>query len=157
MGTLASTGPTVTSVSPERRRGSIGGVPPATPDDGSDLVDRHLAAMPEPQRSTLIQLRALLHRLVPDGVDAMKYGMPALLLDGAGVAGYESFRAHCGYYPFSGTVLGTAGDAVSGYTTSKGALRVALDERFPAELVRLLVRLRLDELGRADALAPDPS
>lgn len=77
-----------------------------TPADGADLVDRHLADAPEPQRTTLGELRTLLHRLVPDGVDGIKYGMPALLLDGAGVAGYESFRSHCGYYPFSGSVLG---------------------------------------------------
>ncbi len=129
-------------------------MPPATAGDGSDLVERHLEAVPEPQRSTLSELRTLLHRLVPDGVDGVKYGMPALLLDGAGVAGYESFRAHCGYYPFSGSVLAAAGDAVAGYTTSKGALRFAVDEPLPSELVRLLVRLRLDELGRADALGP---
>jgi uncharacterized protein YdhG (YjbR/CyaY superfamily) len=141
-------------VSLQRRRGSIGDVPPATAGDGSDLVERHLEAVPEPQRSTLSELRTLLHRLVPDGVDGVKYGMPALLLDGAGVAGYESFRAHCGYYPFSGSVLAAAGDAVAGYTTSKGALRFAVDEPLPSELVRLLVRLRLDELGRADALGP---
>lgn len=137
-----------------RLRGSIGGVAPANSDDGSDAVDRHLADVPEPQRTTLGELRTLLHQLVPDGVDGVKYGMPALLLDGAGVAGYESFRAHCGYYPFSGSVLAAAGDEVAGYTTSKGALRFAVDEPLPTELVRLLVRLRLDELGRADALAP---
>jgi uncharacterized protein YdhG (YjbR/CyaY superfamily) len=130
-------------------------VAPANSDDGSEVVDRHLTDVPEPQRTTLGELRALLHRLVPHGVDGVKYGMPALLLDGAGVAGYESFRAHCGYYPFSGSVLAAAGDAVADYTTSKGALRFAVDEPLPQELVRLLVRLRLDELGRADALAPD--
>jgi uncharacterized protein YdhG (YjbR/CyaY superfamily) len=130
-------------------------MPSANGDAGSDLVDRHLAAAPEPQRTTLGELRMLLHRLVPDGVDGIKYGMPALLLDGAGVAGYESFRAHCGYYPFSGSVLAEAGDAVAGYTTSKGALRFAIDEPLPADLVRHLVRRRLDELGRGDALADE--
>ena len=84
----------------------------------------------------------------------MKYGMPAVLVDGAGIAGYAAFaRHHCGYYPFSGTVLERAGDIVARYPTSKGGLRFPVDEPLPVDVVRQLVRLRLDELGRPDDLA----
>jgi uncharacterized protein YdhG (YjbR/CyaY superfamily) len=132
----------------------IVGMPAAgTPEpSGPELVDRYLADVPQPQQDTLAQLRSTLLDLVPRATEAMKYAMPAVLVDGKGVAGYAAFAGHCGYYPHSGTVLERAGEVVSGYPRSKGALRFAVDEPLPAELVRMLVRLRLDELGLADEL-----
>lgn len=121
--------------------------------DGRAQVDQYLAGVPSPQRETLEQLRATLLDLVPGGTEGMKYGMPAVLVDGKGVAGYAAFKEHCGYFPHSGTVLEQAGDAVADHTTSKGGLRFAVDEPLPVDLVRLLVRLRLDELGRPEELA----
>lgn len=73
--------------------------------------------------------------------------MPAMVLDGTGVAGYATFRDHCGYFPLSGKVLEAAGDAVAGYRHSKGGIRFGFDERLPVALVRRLVELRLAELA----------
>jgi uncharacterized protein YdhG (YjbR/CyaY superfamily) len=114
---------------------------------GPDDVDRYLLAAPSPQRETLEQLRATLLRLLPRATEAMRYGLPAVVLDDAGIAGYGSFRDHCGYFPFSGAVLEQAGDAIAGYETSKGGLRFSVDRPLPLRVVRRLVRLRLDELG----------
>ncbi len=110
-------------------------------------VDRYLRAAPSPQRETLEQLRATLLRLLPRATEATRYGLPAVVLDDAGIAGYGSFRDHCGYFPFSGAVLEHAGDVIAGYETSKGGLRFAVDRPPPLRVVRRLVRLRLDELG----------
>ncbi len=114
---------------------------------GAEQVDRYLADAPEPQRSTLVALRATLHRLLPRATDAMKYAMPAVLIDGAGIAAYAAFKEHCGYFPFSSGVLDRAGDTLSGYSTSKGGVRFPVDRTLPVGVVRRLVRLRLDELG----------
>ncbi len=123
-----------------------------TESSGPELVDRYLADVPQPQRDTLAQLRATLLDLLPRATEAMKYSMPAVLVDGKGVAGYAAFAGHCGYYPHSGTVLQRAGEVVASYPTSKGGLRFAVDEPLPADVVRQLVRLRLDELGLSDEL-----
>ena len=128
-------------------------MPTPAPDRGPAQVLAYLDAAPQPQRDTLTRLRAILHDLLPGATDAMKYGMPAVLVEGKGVAGYASFATHCGYYPFSGEVLTRAGDAVADRPTSKGGLRFGVDEELPVELVRRLVELRLDELGLHDRLA----
>jgi uncharacterized protein YdhG (YjbR/CyaY superfamily) len=117
------------------------------PDGGAEQVERYLAAAPQPQQDTLRAVRATLHRLLPRATDAMKYSMPAVLLDGAGVAGYAAFKAHCGYFPFSSEVVRRAGDTVAAYSTSKGGLQFAIDRPLPVGVVRELVRLRLDELS----------
>ena len=119
----------------------------ATDTDGSEQVDRYLAAAPEPQRTTLERLRAGLRKLLPHAEEGVRYGMPVMLLQGKAVAGYASFGEHCGYSPMSGDVIAAAGDAVAGYERSKGGLQFAVDRPPPMTLVRKLVKLRLAELA----------
>ena len=76
----------------------------------------------------------------------MKYGMPVLLVDGAGVAGFAAFKHHCGYYPMSGSVLDRAGAVVAGYKVSKGGLQFPPDRPLATDVVRALLELRLEEL-----------
>jgi uncharacterized protein YdhG (YjbR/CyaY superfamily) len=112
---------------------------------GSAAVDAYLGSAPSPQRETLESLRATLRTLLPHAEECMKYGMPAFALDGQGVAGYAAFKAHCSYFPMSGSVLVAAGDAIGRHETSKGGLRFAIDKPLPVALVRKLVKLRLAE------------
>ena len=105
-------------------------------------------------------MRATLRKLLPHADEGMKYGMPSFALDGHGVAGYAAFKAHCGYFPMSSSVLVAAGDAIAKYETSKGGLRFPIDEPLPVSLVRKLVKLRLAEFdavtdGARRAYYPD--
>ena len=117
------------------------------PTDGTARVDEYLAQLAPDPRRTLERLRATLAKVLPHADEGMKYGMPAFVLRDKGVAGYAAFADHCGYFPMSGDVLDRAGDAVAGYTVSKGGLQFPIGGRLPVGLVRRLVRLRLDELG----------
>ena len=85
----------------------------------------------------------------------MKYGMPAVLLDGTGIAGYAAFAEHhCGYYPFSGSRARARRRHRRAPTPRRRAVCASpVDEPLSADVVRELVRLRLDELGRLDELA----
>lgn len=114
---------------------------------GAEAVDEYLAGVGEPQRSTLEAVRASLRHVLPDAEEAMKYGMPAFVVDGAGVAGYAAFKHHCGYFPMSGDVIANAGDAVAGYTVTKGGLQFPIGEPLPEAVIRTLVALRLAELA----------
>lgn len=118
-----------------------------TRSDGAAEVDRYLADVPEPQRTTLGKVRATLRKVLPHAEEAIRYGMPAMTLQGKAVAGYAAFADHCGYYPMSGDVVAAAGDAVADYEVTKGGLKFAADRPLPVALVRTLVRLRLAELG----------
>ena len=110
-------------------------------------VDDYLRAVPEPQRGTLERMRRSLRSVLPGADEAMKYGMPAFVIDGKGVAGYAAFDEHCGYFPMSGEVLTAAGSAIDGYDVSKGGVRLAVDRPLPISVIRKLVRLRLDEIS----------
>ncbi len=90
---------------------------------GAAEVDAYLTGVGSPQRQTLDTLRESIRAIIPHAEEGMKYGMPAFILDGKGVAGYGAFKDHCSYFPMSGSVLETAGEAVTKYEISKGGLR----------------------------------
>ncbi|MGB0114451.1 MAG: DUF1801 domain-containing protein [Ilumatobacteraceae bacterium] len=120
-----------------------------TPSDpvGGAAIDDYLIQVPDPQRTTLTKLRATLRAVLPDAEEKLKYGMPAFVVDGHGIAGYAAFKHHCGYFPMSSAVLVAAGDAVAEFTCSKGGLQFPVDRPLSKKLVARLVKLRLDEFG----------
>lgn len=114
-------------------------------------VDAYLAAQPEPHRSTLQAVRDTLHRLVPGLTEGMSYGAPAFLLDGRRLAGLVGYARHLSYLPHSGSVIGALGGELAGYSTSKGALKFAVDEPLPEAIVQKLLDARRAELDEDPA------
>jgi uncharacterized protein YdhG (YjbR/CyaY superfamily) len=124
--------------------------PVATSQDpaaADDLVEAYYAAQPEPQRTTLLAMRAVLARLLPEADQVLSYGVPTFKLRGKGVAGLAGYAAHCGYLPMSGSVTATLADQLAGYSVTKGSVRVPADQPLPGELIEALVDARLAELG----------
>jgi uncharacterized protein YdhG (YjbR/CyaY superfamily) len=112
-------------------------------------VDEYLNAAPEPQRSTLTELRAILASLLPDAEEGMSYGVPAFKVDGKAVAGYAHAKRHCSYFPHSGSVIAEVEpELLDGYDWSKGTLRFPVDEAPDEALVRRLVEIRLAMLAQ---------
>ena len=114
--------------------------------EGSAAVDGYLDGLAEPQASTLRQLRATLRAVAPDVAEGLSYGVPAVMVNGTPIAGYAGFKAHCGYYPHSESVLSEAADQLEGYQWSKGTLRFPIDQPLPRQIVERLVALRVEEL-----------
>jgi uncharacterized protein YdhG (YjbR/CyaY superfamily) len=112
-------------------------------------VDRYLADLEAPKRRTLEVLRASILEVVPEAEECISYGVPAFKVAGKTVAGFAAFKRHLSYLPHSGSVLTTLADDVTGYETSKGALRFAIDKPLPRHLVKKLVTARMRELGLA--------
>jgi uncharacterized protein YdhG (YjbR/CyaY superfamily) len=110
-------------------------------------IDDYLAKIEEPKRATLEVLRATILEILPAAEQGIAYGMPAFKVGGKTVAGFAAFKGHLSYFPHSGSVLSEIGDAVSGYDTSKGSLKFAIDKPLPEALVRKLIAARLRELG----------
>ena len=111
-------------------------------------VDEYLDGAPEPQRSTLRALRAMLSSMLPDAEEGMSYGVPAFRLHGNAIAGYAYAKRHCSYFPHSGAVIEQVEpDLLAGYDRAKGTLRFPVDQPPSAALVRRLVEIRQAMLG----------
>jgi len=114
---------------------------------GEIEVDKFLATVPEPQRSTLQELRVILKKILPAGEEKIHYGVPAIQMNGKSIAGYASAKKHCSYFPHSGALLEPMADQLTKYEFSKGTLHFPVDKCLPITLVRKLVKARLQQLG----------
>ncbi len=112
----------------------------------ANSVDEYLNSAPEPQRTTLTALRVTLREVLPNAEEALSYGVPAFKVRGKPVAGYAFFKQHCSYFPHSGSVLQEIADELADFRWSKGTLQFPVDTPLPAELVRRLVEVRLEQL-----------
>jgi uncharacterized protein YdhG (YjbR/CyaY superfamily) len=110
-------------------------------------IDRYLAGVGEPMRSTLQQLRQCVLDVIPDAEECISYGLPAFKIQGKAIAGFGAFKNHLSYLPHSGSVLPALAADLAGYEGTKGSLHFPLDQPLPAALVHKLVTTRLRELG----------
>lgn len=109
----------------------------------ADEIDRYLADLEEPKRTTLARLRQTILDALPDAEQGMSYGAPAFKVRGKVIAGFAAFKHHLSYLPHSGSVFPQLKDELTGYATSSGALRFSIDEPLPAALVEKLIAVRL--------------
>jgi uncharacterized protein YdhG (YjbR/CyaY superfamily) len=106
-------------------------------------IDEYLDGLDEPKRSTLEQLRRDILDVVPDAEQCLSYGVPGFKVAGKTIAGFAAFKNHLSYLPHSGSVFPELADELAGYQKSSGALRFAIDQPLPRELVEKLIAVRL--------------
>ena len=79
----------------------------------------------------------------------IKYAMQCITVQGKGVAAFEAFKEHWSYFPMSGSVLEHVTGLPDWVEAERGTLRVPLDKRLTKQIVRRLLRVRLDEIEAA--------
>ncbi len=109
-------------------------------------IDDYLASLPRDKRTALQVIREAIKAAAPRGEECISYGVPAFRLDGKVLVGFGAASRHCTFYPMSGTITAAHEAELSGYDTSKGAIRFPVESPLPAALVRKLVRWRLAEM-----------
>jgi uncharacterized protein YdhG (YjbR/CyaY superfamily) len=108
-------------------------------------VDEYLARVPEPARTTLEKVRAVIRSVVPaETTEAISYGVPTFKLKGP-VIWYAAFSKHCSVFP-TAAVIEQFKDELKAYTTSKGAIQFPVDKPLPAALLKKMVKARLAEM-----------
>ena len=106
-------------------------------------IDRYLASLDEPKRSTLQALRTSILEVVPEADQGISYGVPAFKVQGKTVAGFAAFKHHLSYLPHSGSVLPALADDVAQFEQTKGSLHFAIAQPLPKRLVKKLVTTRM--------------
>ena len=108
-------------------------------------VDAYIKAAPPEARPMLERLRRTIKAAAPQASEVISYGMPSYKVNGTAVAGFAAAKAHCGFYPMSGSYVAEHQDELKGYATSKGAIRLPLDKPLPVALVKKIVKARMKE------------
>ena len=117
--------------------------------DGPRDVDAYIAGFPAEVQEKLRGIRATIRQVAPEAEETIKYGMPAYVLKGDLVF-FAAYKKFISVYP---APRGDAGfnQAVETYRAEKSTLQFPLDEAIPYELVREVVKLRVEENMRKAA------
>ena len=111
-------------------------------------IDAYLEALPEPQRSTIKQMRERIRAAAPDAVESFGYGMPGFKYRGRSLLYVAAWKQHCGLY---GANIEAHRADLERYDLDKGTIRFATDKPLPKTLVTKLVRTRIAEIDAAEA------
>lgn len=106
-------------------------------------IDQYLAGVPEPARTTLKKMRAVIRSIVPkETTEAISYGMPAFKYKGA-LVWFAAFADHCSFFPGNSSLIATFQNELKGYETSKGTIRFPMDKPLSAALLKKIVNVRI--------------
>ena len=110
-------------------------------------VNAYMAALPEPIRAALGELRATIRSTAPESEEVIGYDMPAYRSNGKFVVSFSAFKNHYSLFPASGAVMAVHGDVLRPHLSGKATLRFDPAEPIPAEVFADIVRIRLAEVN----------
>ena len=112
-------------------------------------VDDYLIDVAEPSRSTLQHIRDLVKDVVPEAEEGRSYGMPALRYKKKPLLGFIAAKNHLSVFPFSPQVIDALRDRLDGFELSKGTIRFSATHPIPDDVLRDIVRMRVEEISGA--------
>lgn len=112
-------------------------------------VDDYLIDVAEPSRSTLQHIRDLVKDVVPEAEEGHSYGMPALRYKKKPLLGFIAAKNHLSVFPFSPQVIDALRDRLDGFELSKGTIRFSAEHPIPDDVLRDIVRMRVEEITGA--------
>lgn len=107
-------------------------------------VDDYLAAMPEPTRKVLDEVRAVIRKELPDAEELISYQIPAYKRDGVAVIYFAGWKEHFSLYPVGERFVQAFPEEAAKYAVSKGTIKFPLKEKVPTRLIGQIVRLRAE-------------
>jgi len=111
----------------------------------AETVDEYIAGTPEPARSTLKHIRAVIRSVVPkETTEVISYRIPMFKYNGM-LVGYAAFAKHCSLFPTGSGVIEKFSKELTGYRTSKGTIQFPSDKPLPDALLKKIVKQRIKE------------
>ena len=108
-------------------------------------VRAYMKNVPVAVRAEAKRLWSLLRELVPEGEEAIRYGMPTIRVHGKNLVHFAVQKHHYGFYPAPSGVKQFEPEIAKRYRYSKGAIQFPIGEPIPTALITKIVRFRLKE------------
>ena len=109
----------------------------------------YIAGLAGPERDVIEGIRARAVTLVPESVEGVSYGMPALRYRDSPLLSVMQAKTHIGLYPYSPLVIEAVSGELGGYSWAKGTIRFTPEHPLPDSLVDRIILLRRDEIDAA--------
>ncbi|HEX5351740.1 MAG TPA: DUF1801 domain-containing protein [Trichococcus sp.] len=108
-----------------------------------ETIDAYISRYDEDIQAILQELRRVIKEEAPDATEKISYQMPTFYLNG-NLVHFAVQKNHIGFYPAPSGVAAFK-EELTEYKTSKGAIQFPLTQPIPYELVRRIVRFRVEE------------
>jgi uncharacterized protein YdhG (YjbR/CyaY superfamily) len=109
----------------------------------SSPIDAYIAGCAPDHQPRLRQLADAIRAAAPAAGEKISYAMPTFYLAG-NLVHFALFAHHVGFYPAPSGIEAFAAE-LAAYPTSKGAIRLPLDQPLPLDLIDRIVRFRVVE------------
>jgi len=109
-------------------------------------VDDYLDGLDASTRAAFEHVRDLAMDLVPEAAEGTSYGMATLFFNQKPLLAFLAAKHHLSIFPFSSRVVDAVRERLTAFELSKGTIRFTVAMPLPDEVVRDIVRLRMEEI-----------
>ena len=113
-------------------------------------IDEYIAGFPPETQKVLKELRALIKSTAPRVTEKISYAMPTFDLNGRYLAYFAGWKKHIGFYPVTAGMAKKFKQELKPYRSGKSSLQFPLSEPLPRNLIRQIVKLRVEEVTGKD-------
>ncbi|QQS38378.1 GrpB family protein [Candidatus Woesebacteria bacterium] len=107
-------------------------------------IDTYISHAPGNIQNKLNAIRKLITSNNSDITECINYGIPTFKYNGKNLVHFALFKSHIGFYP-TPSAISHFSKQLQGYTTSKGAIHLKLDQKIPVNLLKSIVTYRIKE------------
>ena len=115
----------------------------------TDVTD-YISSLTGSDRLRIDEIYSYARELVPDAVEGLSYGMPALLYKGKGLISVMKTAKHIGVYPFGNLAELADEVAAAGLDTTKGSIHLKVGQTLPVDLLEAFIRRRVAQIDRTE-------
>ena len=109
-------------------------------------VTEYIQHVPKDFLPRIREMRSLVKKLVPKGIEIIKYGMPTIELNGKNFIHFASMKGHLGFYPTPSGIKPFENELKKkGIDFSKGCIRLPYNVPLPTPLITKIIKSRLKE------------
>ncbi len=112
-----------------------------------DPIDAYMDGFPAETQALLRRMRELIRSEAPEATEKISYAMPTFFLRG-NLVHFAAYAGHIGFYPAPSGIEAFTPELES-YKHAKGSVQFPLDKPLPEDLIRRIVRFRVDEARRS--------
>lgn len=108
-----------------------------------ETIDEYISQFSQGTQEKLELLRKTIQLAAPDCKEVMSYGMPAFKQKG-NLVYFAAYKKHIGFYPHGAPIV-VFEERLKKYKTSKGAIQFPIEGELDLELIKDIVRFRVQE------------
>lgn len=113
-------------------------------------ISEYIAAYPKEVQIKLNELRKTILEIAPNVEEKMTYGIPTFKLSG-NLVHFATFKNHIGFYPTPSGIINFKAQ-LKNYKTSKGCIQFQLNDPIPFDLIKKIVKYRVEEDRKKSSL-----